>query len=132
MTTRAPLLVVLLVGLGWIGCGHAKRTDAGDDVPAKPQAPETKDRPGATGAGAPRAKPSEVPVASSPAGLLKPGAEEKIRDELSARGFEGSLRAGLKRFQAAHDLPATGAPDVGTVRALGLEPDDIFRKAKTN
>jgi len=130
---KAPLFLVL-VGLAWIGCGHARTTDAGDGVPAKPQTSETRAETGGAGAEAhaPHAKPSEVPVASSPAGLLKPGAEEKIRDKLSARGFGGSLRTGLKRFQAAHDLPATGAPDAGTVRALGLEPDDIFRKAETN
>jgi hypothetical protein len=35
---------------------------------------------------------------------------------------------GLRRFQRAHDLPATGIPDHQTVKDLGLDPDQIFRQ----
>ena len=40
-----------------------------------------------------------------------------------------SIGAALRRFQAAHDLPSTGVPDHETVRRLGLNPDELFRKA---
>jgi len=34
----------------------------------------------------------------------------------------------LPKLQKAHDLPAMGMPDHATVKALGLNPDDIFRQ----
>jgi len=81
-----------------------------------------------------------VPVVTSVNGLMNPGADEKIRDKLAGEGLmkkdadgesHDSMRAALKRFQEDHNFPATGTPDVQTVRALGLDPDDIFRKAAT-
>jgi murein L,D-transpeptidase YcbB/YkuD len=39
------------------------------------------------------------------------------------------MRDGIRRFQRAHDLPATGVADNETVKSLGLDPDQIFRKA---
>jgi hypothetical protein len=79
-------------------------------------------------------QPKTTPLAQAPEGLLTPGAEQKIRDKLSAGGFmkedaNASTGVALRRFQAAHDLPATGVPDHETVRRLGLNPDDLFRKA---
>jgi|KBSMisStaDraftv2_1062788.scaffolds.fasta_scaffold1031347_2 peptidoglycan hydrolase-like protein with peptidoglycan-binding domain len=122
-----------------IGCTHAKTTDQETATPAKEEAkaPEARDR------ARPRARPahrdpSEIPVATSAHGLLTPGAERQIRDKLVARGFmeapaEGapppSLRAPLKRFQNANDLPATGTPDAETIRKLGLDPEAVLRKA---
>jgi hypothetical protein len=73
--------------------------------------------------------PSEVPVATSPSGLLKPGAEQKVRDKLGVEAGDGSLRAALQRFQKEHDLPATGILDQRTVESLGLDPDDVFERA---
>jgi hypothetical protein len=35
----------------------------------------------------------------------------------------------LREFQNARNLPATGVPDDATVRALGLDPEKIFRRA---
>ena len=131
------------------GCTHTKTTDAESNVPSKSKEekrdePTAKDREaGGKEHGAAdrerRRNPADVPVASAPSGLLKPGAEEKIRDKLGADGEKagraggesaGSMGAALKKFPAAHDLPATGKPDMETVRKLGLNPDDIFVKAE--
>jgi peptidoglycan hydrolase-like protein with peptidoglycan-binding domain len=129
--------VALWIGLLALGCAHAKTTDQEKTTAAKPA--ETKAHSGgATKPRAPHRDPSDIPVASSAQGLLKPGAEGQIRDKLVARGFmdqpaDGapppSLRAPLERFQDANDLPATGAPDAETIRKLGLDPDAVLRKA---
>lgn len=71
--------------------------------------------------------PDEVPVATSARGLLKPGAEQKVRDRIGAEGK--SLRKALQDFQRSHDLPATGMLDHETVEQLGLNPDEIFERA---
>jgi hypothetical protein len=71
--------------------------------------------------------PDEVPVATSAQGLLKPGAEQKVRDRLGGKG--SSLRRALQEFQRSHDLPATGMLDHETVEQLGLNPDEIFERA---
>ena len=71
-------------------------------------------------------------MSTSPAGLLAPGADDKIRDKLAAAGFAAkgkSTDEALRRFQRANDLPATGIPDHETVKKLGLDPNDIFRAA---
>jgi hypothetical protein len=73
--------------------------------------------------------PNEVPVATSPSGLLKPGAEQKVRDKLGLEAGDGSLRAALQKFQKEHDLPSTGILDQRTVESLGLDPDDVFERA---
>jgi hypothetical protein len=73
--------------------------------------------------------PSEVPVASSPSGLLKPGAEQRVRDALGVKAGGGSLRKALQKFQKEHDLPATGILDQRTVESLGLDADDVFERA---
>jgi hypothetical protein len=73
--------------------------------------------------------PHEVPVSTSPRGLLKPGAEQKVRERLGSKGKSGSLRQALQQFQRSRDLPATGMLDHETVKELGLDPDDIFERA---
>ena len=126
-------LVALVALLALASCGHAKTTDAD-----KPKAPESP--PAAADAAPRRTRPAshqdskEVPLATAPESLLKPGAEEKIRDRLTAGGFmndpgDASMRAALRRFQKAKDLPATGVPNHETVSKLGLDPDALFRKA---
>jgi len=73
--------------------------------------------------------PERVPVASSPAGLLKPGADEKVREKLGVKEKGEDLRPALQRFQRDHDLPATGILDHRTAKELGLDPDDVFERS---
>ena len=128
----AKLRVALAV-IALAGCGHAKTTDEGKPAAAaesKAQANKPERAP-------PRvpelaSKPEDVPVSTSPAGLLLPGADDKIRDKLASAGFTAdgkSTKDALRRFQRANDLPATGIPDHETVKKLGLDPDQIFRAA---
>lgn len=130
MTSWIRAACVLLFA---VGCSHAKNTDA-TESPAEKQAeerPETKQRKKPL-APEPASQPGDIPVSTSPAGQLAPGADDKIRDKLAAAGFapEGkSYKEALRRFQGANDLPATGIPDDETVKKLGLPPGEIFRAA---
>lgn len=142
-------MLTLASGLLIMACAHAREAEdpsaaqaatearANEEGPSEP--PEQERAAGAaaqtTGsqkagqvAGGP-SKPNEVPVASSPSGLLKPGAEQKVRDKLGVEGGGDSLREALQKFQKAHDLPATGILDQRTVQALGLDPDEVFERA---
>ena len=134
MRVAEPLSIAFFA-LALVGCAHVKTTE-----PAEPEAaekPSFTERAPRTGKlrVAPTAEQSKTtPLAQAPEGLLTPGAEQKIRDKLSAGGFmkedaNPSTEVALRRFQAAHDLPSTGVPDHETVRRLGLNPDDLFRKA---
>ncbi|MFL5305117.1 MAG: peptidoglycan-binding domain-containing protein [Polyangia bacterium] len=137
--TRAIALGALL---GCLGCGHAKTTDA--TSPSTPDKAEERTPPAdhPDRVAAPRAEPahhdnptqtSGIPVASSPEGLLAPGAEAQIRDKLADGGYmakndkDASLESGLRRFQKARDLPQTGIPNHETIQALGLDPNRIFK-----
>jgi hypothetical protein len=71
--------------------------------------------------------PEDIPVASSPQGLLKPGADDKVREKLGVSKGVG-MRKALMKFQREHDLPATGMLDHETVEKLGFDPKDIFQK----
>jgi hypothetical protein len=137
MTVAETLRIAFFV-LALVGCAHTKTTE-----PTESAKPETAEKPSATER-APRTgklrvaptgeKPKTTPLAQAPEGLLAPGAEQKIHEKLSAGGFmkddaNASTGTALRRFQAAHDLPSTGVPDHETVRRLGLNPDELFRKA---
>ena len=132
---------IAFFALALVGCAHAKTTEPTE--PTKPAEPEAAEKPSSTER-APRTgklrvaptgeQPKGTPLAQAPEGLLTPGAEQKIHDKLSAGGFmkgdaNASTGAALRRFQAEHDLPSTGVPDHETVRRLGLNPGDLFRKA---
>jgi hypothetical protein len=116
--------VWLLVALPLVGCGHAKTTE-------KPPAEEGT---GPESAKPPPAHPHKTPVVESPNDLLVPGAEDQIREKLVDGGYldsgSKSLESGLRKFQSAKDLPVTGVPDHETVRRLGLDPNEIFRRAE--
>ena len=142
---RRSLALVLGAGLAWLGCAHTKTT-AADSVPEPPPgASPPTDKPAARaghGEGhAHHAEPTEtgaIPVASSPEALLAPGGEKDIRDKLADGGYlkkgdeSQSTQAALRQFQKAHDLPQTGIPDHATVKALGLDPNRIFKHADVN
>jgi hypothetical protein len=77
-----------------------------------------------------------IPVASTPQGLMREGAERRIQERLHARGllqvgeYSGALdaetRAALRAFQKSQGLPATGLPSYETADHLGLDLDAIF------
>lgn len=77
-----------------------------------------------------------IPVASTPQGLMRDGAETKIQQRLRARGFlnaaqctgqlDADTRQALRVFQKQEGLPTTGLPSFETVDHLGLELDAIF------
>lgn len=83
-----------------------------------------------------------LPLATSPAGLLKPHAVEDIQDRLETKGalppdhrsgkLDGPTREALRKFQKDAGLPATGAPDDLTVQKLGLRPEDVFRASRAD
>lgn len=139
------LALALLCGV-FVGCGHARATDAGK--PEKKDEPEKKaERETKTG-GAPAARSThrktgdpntdEMPIAASPEGLLKPGGARQIQQKLADAGLlekseprdqlDGPTREALRKFQAKNDMPTTGLPDQRTVRKLGLDPEAIFRR----
>ena len=127
-----------------LGCAHARQAEdatsaqtsqpTGEhaaDAPAETaEAPPAQAAPDSAGQGAGEAEdPGEVPVALSPRGLLKPGAEQIVRERLGV-GDEREWRAALQRFQRTHDLPATGVLDHETAEELGLDPDQLFERAR--
>ena len=136
MRVAEPLSIAFFA-LALVGCAHAKTTEPtepAEGAAEKPSSTERAPRTGKLRVPPTGEQPKTTPLAQAPEGLRKPGAEQKIHDKLSAEGFmkedaNASTEAALRRFQAAHDLPATGVPDHETVRRLGLNPDDLFRKA---
>ena len=131
----AETLSIAFFALAFVGCAHAKTTEPAEPEAAeKPSSTERAPRTGKLRVAPTGDQPKTTPLAPEPLGLLRPGAEQRIRDKLTEGGFmkedaNASTEAALRRFQAAHDLPATGVPDHETVRRLGLNPDDLFRKA---
>ena len=139
MRRGGPILVVAFAVAA--GCAHAKTTDDGtaskgedqkkeqEAATAKPRASSQKPH-----KPAPARDPDAVPVASAPEALLAPGADHEIRQRLVAGGFlardasDAATSEGIRRFQRAQDLPATGVPDAETVKRLGLDPDKTFRR----
>jgi len=140
--------LILLLLCGSLACSHARTADdasgeassKGEDSQQQAQqepqqdAQQIPDPQKATGrkgliAGGEK-DPERVPVASLPAGLLKPGAEEKVRRKLGADAKGEGLRPALQRFQREHDLPATGILDHRTAKELGLDPEELFERAQ--
>ncbi len=124
---RGVLLVggLLVSGLLVGGCAHTRQ-------PPPPPAAVAPTKPDHE-----QALETEIPIASTPQGLMKDGAEEKIQRRLRAKGFlpaaqstKGQLdqptREGLRRYQKSEGLPATGLPSYETVSHLGLSLDAIF------
>jgi peptidoglycan hydrolase-like protein with peptidoglycan-binding domain len=128
-----------------IGCGH---THVAADAPAAPAAstaaPPAADTPSAPVATVTRARPTRrdpkpPTLVASPAAALAAGGIDKLQARLVATGDLGADAAtghlddatehAVRTFQRARNLPATGVPDDATVRALGLRPEDLFRRA---
>jgi len=75
-------------------------------------------------------------VPSRPEDLLNAGAVQRVQDALAQQGLGGKFTRGeldaatsasLRRLQEKHDLAQTGLPDRATLKALGLDPDDVYR-----
>jgi Putative peptidoglycan binding domain len=129
-----------LAAVTLLGCGH---THVAKDAPlAEPEAsaPRQEAAAQARPRTSVRAKEPGAPMLfTSPAATLAPGAVEKIQTRLVASGalpkddaggeLDGPTTAALRDFQRAHHLPATGVPDDATVGALGLRPEDVFRRS---
>lgn len=67
----------------------------------------------------------DVEVSTAPGGLLKPGAEDKVREKLGLAKGAG-ITSAVRQFQRDHALPATGMLDHETVEKLGLSTGDVF------
>jgi peptidoglycan hydrolase-like protein with peptidoglycan-binding domain len=105
----------------------------------KAEKPRAQDSGGADSAKA--GSEAALPLATSPAGLLKPGAVQSIQKALADRGYlssreqsreqsgelDSATRKALRSFQEENHLPATGTPDDGTIRKLGLDAADVFK-----
>ncbi len=137
------LIALTAAAFLWAGCRHAQSVDTpGDERPEEAQAQPATGGSGGTHKAEkrkdarPPPEPGRPPLATSPAGLLLPGAVVKIQQALANRGFlngheSGELdeptSAALRRFQEKEDLARTGAPDRETLRKLGLDPQRVFR-----
>src|SRR5215218_5442097 len=101
---------------------------------------------GALGALACKPAPADAPqgrrtgvalqVPSRPEDLLNAGAVERVQDALAKQGLGGRFTRGeldeattasLRKLQEQRDLAQTGLPDRATLKALGLDPDDVYR-----
>jgi hypothetical protein len=82
------------------------------------------------------AKETGIPVASTPQGLLRPGAEKRIQERLRRKELlradqcngqlDNDTREALRTFQKSEGLPTTGLPSYETIDHLGLDLDQIF------
>jgi hypothetical protein len=145
---RSAAAFVFAVALA-LGCSHTQHVessaggksaaaDRGSHATPPQDASARPVRPPSPNARPPSDEPAPtIPLATSPSGLLKPGAEKKIQEKLSDKGvlddkspsgeLDGPTREALRRFQHDQGLPATGMPDDATVKRLGLDPGDIFK-----
>jgi peptidoglycan hydrolase-like protein with peptidoglycan-binding domain len=119
---RALALGAMLASAGGCAHTHAQPPPAAAVSPTKPDHEQTVE----TG----------IPVASTPQGLMRDGAEKRIQDRLRARGLlraeqcngqlDSDTRQALRAFQKSEGLPTTGLPSYETVDHLGLSLDAIF------
>lgn len=133
-------------------CGHTtsvsdthserdKTTDVENSKPATKPAEKGAKRADAQPSTARKAE--TVPVASAPSQLLEEGALKDLQRKLQTAGmlsqgnehvtgrWDAPTEQALRRFQRENDLPATGMPDRASADALGLDPDELFKRAET-
>jgi hypothetical protein len=144
---RAFILRVCALVVGIASCGHARSVEPAGGEPGHVHPPYDpgassahKPAPVEGGATSGARSPTGPPLATSPAGLLKPGAARSIQERLVRAGalaprtptdeLDGPTRTALARYQKSVGLPATGDPDGVTVQRLGLESEDVFVSAK--
>ena len=142
MTMGRALLALLLI---FLSCGHthsvkqqgSEASSAREGERKAGAKSEESDR-GTSGKSSQGAERAPL-LATSPAGLLQPGAIAALQDKLVDRGYlDKSARSdklddrtekALRDFQRDQGLPATGTPDDATVKKLGLSLQDVFRSA---
>ncbi len=148
---RSRLAAVVALLFAVAGCRHARTVDKpGDEKPDRNEVGQ-----GTGGSGGERrekhaekkkdarapTEPGRPPLATSPEGLMVPGAVTKLQRALGDRGFlpahetgdlDEETSAALRRFQEQEGLARTGAPDRETLRKLGLDPKDVFRTTEAN
>ena len=160
---RVRRLILILALAAPLACGHARHVaQAEDRKPVINQPPDQGTAPRAERAPvAPRSTPRgearkdeknvddaknaedrPPPLATSPAGLLEPGAVKRIQERLHERGFltgdarsgklDGRTREALRELQKKHKLPATGTPDDLTMQKLGLDAGELARSAQSD
>lgn len=138
----ATLTLALCLGAADFGCGH---THTASDTGAKTAAPEpAADKPAARHRDISAEAPGKTirsengpPLATSPAGLLRPEAVKKLQEKLVSHGqlaeadqsgkLDGPTHKALREFQRANNMPATGMPDDLTIQKLGLKPAELTR-----
>lgn len=156
-------LILILALAAPLACGHARQVDQAEDrKPAinpppgdgtAPRAERAPIAPNFAPKGEARKDEKDVddarnaedrppPLATSPAGLLEPGAVKRIQERLHERGFlpeharsgklDGRTRKALRELQKKHNLPVTGAPDDLTLQKLGLDAGDLARSARSD
>lgn len=126
MTDRIGMLSAGLLGVAMMCGGACTHTHA---TPPPASVPPTKP-PFELGV------ETRIPVASTPQGFLKEGAEKKLQQRLHAKGFltadqqtgqlDDDTRQALRKFQKSEGLPTTGLPSYETARHLDLELDAIY------
>ncbi len=138
----------LIAVVALAGCFHAthveKPDQAGGNGQAPPQQAQPRQREGGPSA-KPRLarrpqKPGRPPLAASPSALFVPGGVEQVQKALEQRGYLDAAQAksgdidaatadAVRKFQADQGIARTGNPDHETMRRLGLDPDQLFRKS---
>jgi hypothetical protein len=139
----AALALALCLAAGAVaGCGHTHTaSDTSAQTPDKPAADQSaskhKDDISAEGSGKTIRSENGPPLATSPAGLLKPEAVKELQEKLVSHGqlaeadqsgkLDGPTHKALREFQRANNMPATGMPDDLTIQKLGLKPSELTR-----
>ena len=135
MSRSGALLLGLLIAFA---CRHALEDDE-PELPPPASVEPTKEqtpRAGRRDSDVKRAGVARAEPVLRPEVVMRPEGPELIQRRLTALGFyagratrtiDDETTAALARFQVAKGLPETGAPDDETLRALGLDPEAIWR-----
>jgi len=141
---RWPLSAVALVfalslgGAALSGCGHTHTaSDTSANAAADKPAAKHRDDISAEAPGKTIRSENGPPLATSPAGLLRPEAVKRLQQKLVSHGqlaeadqsgkLDGPTHKALREFQRANNMPATGMPDDLTIQKLGLKPAELTR-----
>ncbi len=112
--------IFLSIALALAGC-HAHTVGSGqaEKLEKPPSAPQVS---------------SERPVRTTPGGMLDPKSVHEVQHALARHGLspgdsgqlDASTERALREFQRRKAMAVTGLPDYDTLRALGLDPKQIY------